>query len=147
MIFIVMNLSQNHNDQSFGKKLIPHILEITRFFEANGVLVKPYPKLVFSKDKEYVNDVFGKTAWYTPEDRTITLITEGRHPKDVLRSYTHELVHHNQNLEGKLSAAEMASLSDPSYAKNNEILRKLEEDAYLRGNMLFRDWTDSVKNK
>jgi hypothetical protein len=34
---------------------------------------------------------------------------------------------------------------DPNYAQNDKHLRKMEEDAYLRGNMLFRDWTDTRK--
>ena len=31
------------------------------------------------------------------------------------------------------------------YAQNDDHLRKMEEDAYLRGNMTFRDWEDNYK--
>ncbi len=30
------------------------------------------------------------------------LCTEGRHPKDIVRSFAHEMIHHIQNLEGRL---------------------------------------------
>jgi hypothetical protein len=33
------------------------------------------------------------------------------------------------------------------YAQKNPYLRKLEEEAYLLGNMTFRDWEDGMKNK
>ena len=32
----------------------------------------------------------------------IVLYTEGRHPKDVVRSFAHEMIHHIQNLEDRL---------------------------------------------
>jgi hypothetical protein len=32
------------------------------------------------------------------------------------------------------------------YAQGNKHLRKMEMEAYLKGNMLFRDWEDSKKN-
>ena len=31
------------------------------------------------------------------------------------------------------------------YAQTDDHLRKMEEDAYLRGNMTFRDWEDNYK--
>jgi len=34
---------------------------------------------------------------------------------------------------------------DPAYAQTNPYLRKMEEDANLRGNMMFRDFTDQQK--
>jgi predicted metalloprotease len=47
-------------------------------------------------------DFFGKTAYYEPNTQTIVLYTHGRHPKDIARSYAHEMIHHIQNLEGRL---------------------------------------------
>lgn len=120
----------------------PYISEIIRFVEAKGINLKPYPKLVFSKSDEYANNVFGKTAYYEPGNK-IVLYTEKRHPKDILRSFTHELIHHAQFVDGKLKLENGSN--DPNYAQNDKFLRKLEADAYLRGNMLFRDWTDNYK--
>ena len=111
----------------------------------SGMDVKPYPKLRISKDKSYIDDVMGPTAWYQPENKTITLITEGRHPKDILRSFFHEMIHHCQNNRGDMKKENVKSLNDKNYTQNNKHLRKLEGEAYLKGNMLMRDWTDTRK--
>ena len=125
------------------KDLVPHIVSITEYMEKNGIKVRPCPKVVFSKDKSYVNDVFGKTAWYEPISKTVTLVTEGRHIRDVLRSYAHELVHHAQNIRGDMKESNVEALNDPNYTQNNKHLRKLEGEAYLKGNLLMRDWSDN----
>lgn len=105
----------------------------------------PYPSVVVSSNQDNANDPFGKTAYYNPQDKSITLFVAGRHIKDVLRSYAHELIHHNQNLSGKFNSSNMESLSDPKYAQNDKYLLEMEKDAYLRGNILFRFWEDSMK--
>lgn len=142
-----MKSSQNSNNQSVGKELIPHILELMQFFESKGYDIKPYPKLVISKDASFVNDIFGKTGWYDPEIQSITLITEGRHKKDILRSFSHELFHHAQNINGKLNTESLKNLSDPEYAKNDKHLRMIEGEAFLWGNILMREWSDSKKSQ
>ena len=140
--------SSEYNKKDVGKVILPHILEIIKFYESKGYELKPYPKLVLSKDKSYVNDVFGKTAWYTPNEQSITLLTEGRHPKDIIRSFSHELMHHAQNLRGDMSNIKSEDLADPEYAKNNKTLRKMELEAFgLGGGLLFREWEDSIKSK
>ena len=88
-------------------------------------------------------NLFGKTAYYEPVSKTIVLYTSGRHPKDILRSYAHEMRHHHQNLSGMMDMS--VGEADPKYAQNNEALRKMEEDAYLNGNMAFRDYCDNTK--
>ena len=39
---------------------------------------------------------------YNPEQRTIYLVSKGRHPKDVMRTLAHELVHYKQDLQDVL---------------------------------------------
>ena len=46
----------------------------------------------------------GKTAFYDPEAKSVTLYITGRHPKDILRSLV-ELVHHKQNCDGQFDNA------------------------------------------
>lgn len=135
------NIVHNH------KELLPYIADILKFYDENNINIKPYPKVKFSKTKEYDKDVFGRTAWYDPEDKSVTLITYGRHPKDILRSFAHELVHHNQNLDGIFDSSHLHNLTDPQYAEHDKHLRRMEMDAYLRGNMLFRSWEDRNKIK
>ena len=101
------------------------------------------PKLVLKRDEENAQDLFGKTAYYDPEEQSITLYITNRHPKDICRSFSHELVHHHQNERGDL---EVGDATSPTYAQDDQHMRKMEMEAYLKGNLLFRDWEDWYKN-
>ena len=59
--------------------------------------IRTTPKLTLKKDKENSSKTLGSTAYYDPENLTIALYISGRHPKDILRSFAHELIHHVQN--------------------------------------------------
>ena len=104
----------------------------------------PLPKLRFVSDDDQANDIYGRTGYYDPKSMQIVIYIKGRHPKDVLRSLSHELIHHDQNLRG-LFNTDQAISEDPAYAQSNPYLRKMEMDANLRGNMMFRDFTDKQK--
>ena len=103
------------------------------------------PKLFLKQDKENALNILGKTAQYNPGDESITLFITNRHPKDILRSLAHELIHHHQNLRGDLTSKKIGKMT-PTYAQDNEHMRNMEKEAYLMGNILFRDWEDSCKN-
>ena len=69
----------------------------------NDINISPLPKVTFIEDDvENAQEILGKTAFYNPDQREIVLYTLYRHPKDVLRSYAHEMIHHIQNLEDRL---------------------------------------------
>ena len=87
-------------------------------------------------------DPLGKTAYYDPNKMHIVLFTDKRHPKDVLRSFSHELVHHSQNCRGEF---DNGSVTEEGYAQNDKHLRKMEKEAYLQGQLILRDWEDSKK--
>ena len=103
---------------------------------------KKPPELFFINDEENAKDVLGKTAHYDPQNKRVGIYTVGRHFKDILRSLAHELVHHTQNLRGDFDREMDTS---PGYAQKDPNLRKMEAEAYLLGNMLFRDWEDGKK--
>tara|TARA_Y100001963_G_scaffold133795_1_gene193734 strand:- start:176 stop:568 length:393 start_codon:yes stop_codon:yes gene_type:complete len=105
--------------------------------------IKSSPKLLLRKDPENAQGLFGKTAYYDPSEPTIVLYITNRHNKDICRSFAHELVHHHQNERGDL---ELGDASSPTYAQDDKHMRKMEMEAYLKGNLLFRDWEDKVKN-
>jgi len=85
--------------------------------------------------------ILGKTAFYDPDKMVVSVFTYGRHPKDIMRSIAHELVHHAQACRGDLG-----NESTPEgYAQNDKHLRKMEKQAYLEGNMCFRDFEDEFK--
>lgn len=93
-------------------------------------------------DPENAEDPLGKTAYYDPNSMTVSLYVVGRHPKDILRSLSHELVHHAQNCRGESAGGMIAS---EGYAQEDEHLREMEREAYEQGNLIFRDWEDSYK--
>ena len=59
-------------------------------------------RVIMRQDAENAKDSLGKTAYYDPAEKLIVLYVTNRHPKDVLRSFSHELVHHAQNCRGDL---------------------------------------------
>lgn len=112
-----------------------YIRELAEFMDANGCKLRPFPKYRISNEKQ--NPLVGKTAYYDPETRMVTLMTNSRLLKDVLRSCAHENVHHHQNLEGRLVDYNGDTLGQ------DDKLDELESEAYLQGNMLFRKWTET----
>ena len=100
------------------------------------------PRVFLRDDPTNAQNPLGKTAYYDPEQMSVTLYINGRHPKDVMRSLSHELVHHTQNCNGQFDGThEMGE----GYAQNDEHLREMEREAYEQGNLCFRDWEDSIK--
>ena len=107
----------------------------------NKLNVTPLPKVKFiDNDIENANNILGTTAYYNPNLKSITLYTFNRHPKDVLRSYSHEMVHHMQNLENRLTNISTTNINEDDY------LKELEREAYEKGNMLFREWENALEN-
>jgi len=97
--------------------------------------------IVFESDYKNAKDPLGKTAYYDPSASSISVYVDARHPKDIMRSVAHELVHHHQNTRGDLQGTSM----EEGYAQNDEHLREMEREAYEKGNLLFRDWEDHKK--
>jgi hypothetical protein len=117
------------------------IKSLTEYMVNQGMNLRPLPKVKFIKDDaENANNFFGKTAYYDPNNSVIVLYTMNRHPKDVMRSFAHEMIHHMQNCENRLQ--------DISTDNTNEdgVLPEIEREAYEKGNMTFRQWEDSIKN-
>jgi len=102
------------------------------------------PTIFFDSDTENAQQVLGKTGYYDPDALEIVIFVDNRHPKDVLRSLSHELVHHAQNCRGDLNP-EVAGETELGYAQNNPHMRGMESEAYEKGNLCMRDWEDSVK--
>ena len=115
------------------------IKALTKHMLDKGMNIVPLPKVIFKHgDEENAKQFLGKTAYYNPETMEIVLYTEGRHPKDIVRSFSHEMIHHIQNLEGRLgNVATTNTLED-------DHLDKIEQEANLNGTMTFRNWTDSL---
>jgi len=104
--------------------------------------IQQAPKLHLRQDEKNAEKIFGRTAHYDPQEQTIVIFITNRHPKDILRSFCHELIHHVQNERGDLK---MGDASSPTYAQDDEHMRKMEMEAYLEGNLLLRDHEDQFK--
>lgn len=104
------------------------------------------PKLFLKQDFKNSCKALGRTAHYDPQEESITLYITSRHPKDILRSFAHELIHHTQNLRGDLTPEKIGQMSK-NYAQDNSHMRNMEKEAYLQGNMCFRDWEDTIEDK
>ena len=119
-----------------------HIASFFPFAQKQLGFKRP-PKLFFVNDKQNAGEILGKTAHYEPETETIKIYVTNRHPKDVLRSFSHELVHHAQNCRGDF---DNDTVTEEGYAQSDPHLREMEREAYEKGNMIFRDYTDSLTN-
>ncbi len=98
---------------------------------------KKPPTLIFQSDPRNYG-VLSKTAEYNPSTQEITIYVDGRHMKDILRSFAHELVHHHQNEQGRLSGANVT--------QGEQDFDDIEGEAYHTGNLkLFRKWEDGIK--
>jgi len=118
----------------------PFLSSILEFMLDKKMRITPIPNIEIKMDVDAATDIFGPTAYYDPTNATVCLYVLGRHPKDVLRSFCHEMIHHMQNMEGRL----------PAFSTNNtqedSVLNEIEKEAHALGSMTFREWEDTVKN-
>ena len=95
-------------------------------------------------DPQNASNPLGKTAYYDPNKLEVTLFIDKRHIKDILRSMSHELVHHTQNCRGEFDGGVNTG---PGYAQEDGHMRKMEKEAYLEGQMMLRDFEDNLKKE
>ena len=79
-----------------------YLAEVTKYVQECGVNVYPYPSVKLINTPQQGDPLYTATGYYDPANSAIALFTNGRHMKDILRSYAHELIHHNQYLSGVL---------------------------------------------
>jgi hypothetical protein len=115
------------------------IKSLTEYMLDKGMNIRPLPKVKFVDDDiENARNFFGKTAYYDPNNRVIVLYTMERHPKDVMRSFAHEMIHHMQNCDDRLGNITTQNTNEEGD------LPEIEREAYEKGNMTFRNWTDTL---
>ena len=100
------------------------------------------PKLFLKNDKSEADNPMGKTGFYDPQNESITIYIGNRHPKDIMRSLSHELMHHTQNCKGEFDS--INSMGEQGYAQSDPHMRQMEIQAY-QASIVFRDWEDSCK--
>jgi hypothetical protein len=134
-------LEENKQPNHLPTTLKELIASLTKYMIDQRMNIKPLPKLILiNNDSNNSNNILGKTAYYNPNDCSITLYTLNRHPKDIGRSYSHEMIHRIQDNEGRLKGINTTNTNEGGN------LEELEKEAYLKGNMTFRNWEDNLKN-
>ena len=122
--------------------ILEKIAELTNYMRGKGYNIDPVPSIeLVGDDVDNAEKFLGKTAYYDPINKSITLYTYGRHPKDIVRSYAHEMIHHIQNLEDRLGDITTTNTQEDDH------LNDIEAEANLKGTMTFRNWTDSLQEK
>jgi len=119
----------------------PYIGSLLEYMLDQGMNITPLPEVKIRYDEQEADNFFGKTAYYDPNNREVILYVMGRHPKDVCRSFSHEMIHHMQNMEGRLGG-----LAGTTNTNEDDRLQEIEKEAYLKGNITFRNWEDGLKN-
>ena len=125
-------------------ELLKNIIKQFVPFAQKHIGFKNPPRLFLRRDSENAKNPFGKTAFYDPNEKAVTLYITGRHPKDILRSLGHELVHHKQNCDGQFSDSDDMG---EGYAQRDPHLRQMEMDANRDGSMCLRDFEDKLKKE
>ena len=137
-----MNLIIHNNSDRDMMDIEPYVQNFYSFAKKK-LGFEPDAAVDFISDPENAKNPLGKTAYYNPSTYKITIYIDGRHLKDILRSISHELVHHAQNCRGDFDVEYDAG---EGYAQKDPHLRKMEKEAYLLGSgIYFRDWEDHYK--
>ena len=84
--------------RTLNKQLLTEFLD---FVNEQLEIKEPY-SVYFVEDKTNAKDPLGRTAMYNPSSSSVYIYATNRHPKDLLRSIAHELMHHKQKEQGKL---------------------------------------------
>ena len=129
-------------NENFEGRIQSYTDSLSKYMVNQDLNIQPLPSLEFiDNDEDNASNIFGRTAYYMPSEMKIVLYTMGRHPKDILRSFAHEMIHHHQNLSGTLGNIQTTNTNEDGD------LEKLEREAYESGNIMFRNWEDSIKNE
>ena len=75
--------------EEINNLLIPHMQKQLGFNHP--------PIINFAEDQDNAKDMVGKTGYYDPSTKEITVFITNRHPKDIMRTVAHEVIHHAQN--------------------------------------------------
>lgn len=118
-----------------------YLKSLAEFMAKDGTTVKPFPKVVLDNSRQ--EGVFVMTGFFDPDIDGVRLFINERHPKDVLRTFAHELIHWKQQRDGTIAKSNYKG----DKITEDENLIKLEEEAYLKGNIAFRRWTETEQKK
>lgn len=129
-------------DKNLVERYKIYLKSVFEYMVEHGYTKKPYPKIILD-NTDQGDDIFMKTAYFDPVSNGIRIFINGRAIKDCIRSFCHECVHYKQQLDGEI---EKSGYSSDKITEDKNLIR-LEAEAYLKGNMAFRAWTEIEKKK
>jgi len=132
----------NTSDLDYGQ-MKPFLKSFLPFARQNMGYDRPVA-INFVSDLQNAQKTLGKTAFYDPNNDSISIYTDNRHPKDILRSLSHELVHHAQNCRGDFDKKPQMG---EDYFQYDKYMQEMEREAYEKGNMTFRDWEEKHRKQ
>ena len=115
-----------------------YIKSLIEFMREQHLRIDPLPEIELNPEEQ--DGIFVKTGYYSPDEKKVVVFTDQRHPKDVLRTVAHEFVHHMQNLQNPNN--DWGTGGD---LEADSRLRSIEGEAFLLGNIIFREWTEKMK--
>jgi len=83
--------------------------------------------------------IFTKTSEINYYTKEITVFTNGRHLKDILRNISCDYMK-------MVLYQDKSGYTSDKITEDNKLIR-LEAEAYLKGNMAFRSWTETEQKK
>lgn len=119
-----------------------HIEDIIKFLRSIEFQIDPIPNVKIDDTENDPDDIFIKTGYY--DGNSIVLYTSNRHIKDILRTFCHEIVHHYQHLR---DPENYQNLNFEGSVYDNKGLKDMEREAYEKGNLLFRLYTEYKQGK
>lgn len=135
------NTNKTDNNNNILASYKKYIQSLYDFMLKNGYTAEPNPKVILDDKKQ--DGVFISTGYFDPNSDAIRLFINGRHIKDVLRTFAHELIHWKQQQNG---AIEKSGYSGDKITEDENLI-KLEAEAYMKGNIAFRKWTETEQKK
>ena len=119
-----------------------HIEDIIKFLRSIEFQIDPIPNIKIDDTENDPDDIFIKTGYY--DGNSIVLCAANRHIKDILRTFCHEIVHHYQHLR---DPDNYQNINFEGSIYDNKGLKDMEREAYEKGNLLFRLYTEYKQGK
>jgi len=145
----VEKLKSINSGRSFyieGQDVSKMASDLIEFMKSEGIdFGNKVPDIDFTRAKQKGKEspFFKETAHYTPLANLVVIYTQGRSLKDCLRSLSHELIHADQYIN---KGIDIEKASEGIYGKSKDVV-DIEADAYESGNVIFRKWEESLRQK
>ena len=127
--------------KQIADELRPYMKSLFEYMSKHGHTTKNAPKIILDNTKQ--EGVFVQTGYFDPNLKGIRLFVNGRGYKDILRTLAHELIHRKQDEDGVI---EKSGYNSDKITEDKALI-KLEAEAYLKGNLAFRSWTEEESKR